>query len=66
MPNGKSGSIVGYLTAAGGTFGETTIVHGGKQSMPFEYNNVKTPFYSEAEREFSPVARTGPATGPTP
>ena len=37
-------------------FAERTIVHGGKQSMPFEYNNVKTPFYSEAEREFSPVA----------
>ena len=28
------------------------IVHGGGQSMPFEYNNVSTPFYSEAERTF--------------
>jgi regulation of enolase protein 1 (concanavalin A-like superfamily) len=54
--NGLSNSTVGHFTASGGTFGETRIVHGGKQSMPFEYNNVKTPFYSEAEREFSPVA----------
>jgi regulation of enolase protein 1 (concanavalin A-like superfamily) len=50
-----NGSIVGYMTAANGTFGETAIVHGGKQSMPMEYNNVKTPYYSEAERTFSPV-----------
>jgi regulation of enolase protein 1 (concanavalin A-like superfamily) len=56
LTNGLSNSTVGYLTASGGTFGETRIVHGGKQSMPFEYNNVKTPFYSEAEREFSPLA----------
>ncbi len=56
LTNGLSNSTVGYLTASGGTFGETKIVHGGKQSMPFEYNNVKTPFYSEAQREFSPVA----------
>ncbi len=56
VTNGLSNSTVGYFTASGGTFGETRIVHGGKQSMPFEYNNVKTPFYSEAEREFSPVA----------
>jgi hypothetical protein len=48
----SNGSLVGYLTAAKGTFGETTIVHGGKQSMPFEYNNVKPPYYSEAERIF--------------
>jgi regulation of enolase protein 1 (concanavalin A-like superfamily) len=51
MVNG-SGSLVGYLTAVGGTFCETTIIHGGRQSMPFEYNNVKTPYYSEAERTF--------------
>ncbi len=48
----SNGSIVGYMTAANGTFGETKIVHGGRQSMPFEYNNVKTPYYSEAERTF--------------
>jgi hypothetical protein len=44
-----TGSVVGYLQAP---FAETTIVHGGKQAMPLEYNNVKTPFYSETERTF--------------
>jgi hypothetical protein len=48
----STGSVVGNLTAP---FAERTILHGGKQSMPFEYNNVKTPFYSEAERLFAPV-----------
>ncbi len=48
--NGLSGSVVGYASAANGTFGETQIVHGGRQSLPFEYNNVKAPYYSEAER----------------
>ncbi len=42
-----TGSVVGYLQSP---FAETTIIHGGKQSMPFEYNNVKAPFYSETER----------------
>ncbi len=46
-------SLVGYVQAP---FAEQTIVHGGKQSMPLEYNNVSTPYYSEAERDFSPVA----------
>lgn len=45
----KTGSVVGYTTAP---FAEQKIVHGGKQSMPLEYNNVKTPYYSEAEQEF--------------
>ncbi len=44
-----TGSQVGYLQAP---FAEQTIVHGGKQSMPFEYNNVKAPYYSEATRTF--------------
>jgi hypothetical protein len=47
-----TGSTVGYPTAP---FAEQKIVHGGKQSMPLDYNNVKSPFYSEVEREFSPV-----------
>jgi hypothetical protein len=50
-----TGSQVGYATAP---FAEQTIVHSGKQSMPFEYNNVKTPYYSEAEQEF-PAAEGG-------
>ena len=44
-----TGSVVGYLQAP---FAETTVVHGGGQAMPFEYNNVKTPYYSEASRTF--------------
>jgi regulation of enolase protein 1 (concanavalin A-like superfamily) len=44
-----TGSVVGYLQAP---FAETVVVHGGSQAMPLEYNNVKTPYYSEAERTF--------------
>ncbi len=50
LTNGLSGSTVGYAQAP---FAEQTIVHGGKQSMPLDYNNVKSPFYSEAQREFA-------------
>jgi len=46
----STGSLVGYLTAP---FAEQTVVRGGKQSMPLDYNNIKSPFYSEAEREFA-------------
>jgi hypothetical protein len=53
--SGTNGSTVGYMTAAGGTFGETTIIHGGKQSMPLAYDNTKAPNFSEAERTFSPT-----------
>ncbi|MBM4026727.1 MAG: LamG domain-containing protein [Planctomycetes bacterium] len=48
----NTGSQVGNMTAP---FAERTVVHGGKQSMPLDYNNVKAPFYSEAEREFATV-----------
>ncbi|MCU0916148.1 MAG: discoidin domain-containing protein, partial [Planctomycetes bacterium] len=47
-----SGSVVGHLNAP---FAETGTVHSGKQSMPMDYNNAKTPFYSEAQREFAPA-----------
>jgi len=47
--DGKSNSFVGYLNAP---FAERTIVHGDAQAMPFEYNNIKTPYYSEASRTF--------------
>jgi hypothetical protein len=43
----QSGSQVGYLAAP---FAERTIVHSGKQSMPLDYNNTRSPYYSEAER----------------
>ena len=45
-----TGAIVGYL---GEPFAETTIVNGGRQSMPLEYVNSLTPFYSESERNLS-------------
>jgi hypothetical protein len=48
----SSGSIVGNLDPP---FAERTIVHSGKQAMPMDYNNVNTPYFSEAYREFSPV-----------
>jgi hypothetical protein len=47
-----TGSTVGYVQAP---FAEQTIIHGGKQSMPLDYNNTKSPFYSEAERTFDTV-----------
>jgi len=47
-----TGSVVGNLTAP---FAEQTIVHGGLQSMPVEYNNVDPPNYSEAELAFTPT-----------
>ncbi len=52
LANGLSGSVVGNTTAP---FAEQKIVHGGKQSMPLDFNNVESPFYSETVREFSPV-----------
>jgi hypothetical protein len=44
-----NGSTVGYLSAP---YTEQTIVHDANQSMPFDYNNVESPFYSEAYRDF--------------
>jgi hypothetical protein len=51
--DGSSGSVVGNLDPP---FAEQTIVRSGRQAMPFEYNNVGTPFFSEARVEFSPAA----------
>jgi hypothetical protein len=48
--DGSSGSTVGYIDPP---FAERSIVHGGRQSMPLDYNNVNAPFYSEAKREWS-------------
>lgn len=57
---GNGGSQVGYTESANGTFGETTIVHGGDQSMPLFYSNVESPFYSQAKKaEGSPLDLTG-------
>jgi hypothetical protein len=54
LTNSLSGSTVGYLTAANGTFDETAIVHGGRQSMPLQYDNTAKSF-SEAVRTFDPA-----------
>ncbi|UCG59584.1 MAG: hypothetical protein JSU70_08715 [Phycisphaerales bacterium] len=55
-PPGKTGngtgSTVGYLSAP---FAEQTTIHGGRQSMPFGFDNTGAggkARYSEAEREF--------------
>ena len=46
-----NGSLVGYDNPP---FCERTIVHGGKQSIPFFYNNTGGAAYSEAELPLSP------------
>jgi len=46
-----NGSLVGHDMPP---FCERTIVHGGKQSMPFFYNNTGSATYSEAELLLSP------------
>jgi len=48
----NTGALVGNLTAP---FAEQTIVHGGRQAMPLDFDNSKKPFYSEAELDFAPV-----------
>jgi hypothetical protein len=45
-----TGSIIGN---AAPPFAERTIVHGGRQAMPMDYNNTLPPYYSEAERTWS-------------
>ncbi|MBM4024420.1 MAG: hypothetical protein FJ280_03315 [Planctomycetes bacterium] len=48
----KTGSTVGNLVAP---FAERTIVHSGRQAMPIDYNNIGSPFYSEAQMTLAPV-----------
>jgi hypothetical protein len=43
----NTGSVVGHTNAP---FAEQTIVHSGSQSMPLQYNNASSPWYSQAER----------------
>ena len=50
VPGNGTGATVGYLQAP---FAEQTIVNGGNQSMPLEYNNADAPWYSEAERTWA-------------
>jgi len=44
-----TGSTVGYFEAP---FAEKTIVNSGGQSMPLQYDNSASPWYSQAERTF--------------
>jgi hypothetical protein len=48
-PGNGSGAMIGYDPTAGDIM-EKTVIHGGTQSMPVEYNNVESPFYSEVDR----------------
>ena len=65
LTSGSNGSTVGYLTAGGGTFGETKIVHGGKQSMPLAYDNNGRPVLLRGRAHLRARPRTGPPTRPT-
>jgi len=53
-PGNGSSSAVGHdIWSPGTTYNtivETEIVHGGRQSMPVDYNNLNAPYYSEAVR----------------
>jgi regulation of enolase protein 1 (concanavalin A-like superfamily) len=51
-PGNNTGAIVGYDPDSGNIM-ETTIVHGGRQSMPVAYNNADSPYYSEAVRTWA-------------
>jgi hypothetical protein len=53
-----NGAVVGYSAPnfdLGEHIAETTIIHGGRQAMPFKYDNDMK--YSEAVRSFSGVER---------
>ncbi len=47
-----NGALVGYDPPQP-SYAETTIVHGGKQSMPFFYTNTGGATYSEGKRTFA-------------
>ncbi len=51
-PGNGTNAMVGYDPTKG-TIVETTIVHGGAQSMPIRYNNSGAPKIAEAERTFA-------------
>ncbi len=51
-PGNGSGAMIGYDPGIGDIM-ERTIVHGGTQSMPLQYDNTASPFYSETERTFA-------------
>ena len=47
-----SGAVIGYDPVTGDIM-EHVIVHSGSQSMPLQYDNTASPFYSETTREFA-------------
>jgi hypothetical protein len=49
-PGNGTGATVGYAEPP---FAELSVVHGGLQSMPLDYNNINAPYYSETVREFA-------------
>jgi hypothetical protein len=49
-PGNGTGALVGNAAAP---FAEQTVVHSGQQAMPFDYNNVNSPYYSEATRTWT-------------
>jgi len=51
-PGNGTSTLVGYDPLAGNIM-ETSIIHGGRQSMPVEYNNVEAPYYSETDRTWN-------------
>jgi hypothetical protein len=51
-PGNGTGALVGYDPQTGSIM-ETTIIHGGLQAVPLDYNNVNPPWYSETQREFA-------------
>jgi len=51
-PGNGSGATVGYDPLTGDIM-EMAIVHNGGQSMPFDYNNINSPYYSETERSWT-------------
>jgi len=56
--NPANGSTVGHPVPdflQGEPYVETTIVHSGKQSMPYFYDNTGTVTNSQAQRSFSPA-----------
>jgi hypothetical protein len=50
IPGNGTGSFVGNSSES---FAEEIIVHGGRQSMPMGYDNVKQPWFSQAERTWA-------------
>jgi hypothetical protein len=59
VPGNGTGAVVGHdIWSAsspyyGATIAETRIVHGGAQSMPMDYSNGASPFYSQADRTWA-------------